>query len=85
MSPCDKENQRTGGQSDPEAMSRVLARNKIDKAHVSYRLSLSRTQDSPTCPIRNAKCAAIAAAGLFFVRVRFATNSGKRSVHLDIV
>jgi hypothetical protein len=36
MSPCDKENQRTGGQSDPEAMPRVLARNKIDKAHVNY-------------------------------------------------
>jgi hypothetical protein len=35
MSPCDKENQRTGGQSDPEAMPRILARNKIDKAHVS--------------------------------------------------
>jgi len=37
--PCDNENQHTGGQSDPEAMSRVLARNKIDKAHFSYRLS----------------------------------------------
>jgi hypothetical protein len=36
MSPCDKENQRTGSQSDPEAMPRVLARNKFDKAHVSY-------------------------------------------------
>ncbi len=57
MSPRGKENRRTGGQSQPEAMPRILTRNKIDKAHLSGSFSLSRTQDIPTGPIRNATCA----------------------------
>src|SRR5215468_4994089 len=66
MSPRDKENRRTGGQSQPEAMPRVLPRNKIDKAHVSGWLSLSRTRCSPSGPIRNARCAAHRGGRSFF-------------------
>ena len=85
MSRASKEYQRTGGQSQTEAMPRVLTRNKIDKAHVSDRLSLSRTRDSPTGPIRNAKCAAHRGGQSFFVRVRFGDEFRERSVHLDIM
>ena len=66
MSPHGKEHRRTGGQSQNEAMPRVLPRNKIDKAHVSDWLSLSRTRDIPSGPIRNAKCAAHRGGQSFF-------------------
>src|SRR5437764_10501733 len=61
-----KERRRTGGQSHEEAMPCVLPRYKIDDAHVSDWLSLSRTRDIPTCPIHNAKCAAHRGAQSFF-------------------
>jgi hypothetical protein len=54
MSSHGKEHRRTGGQSQAEAMPGVLPRNKIDKAHVSGWLSLLRTRDIPSGPIRNA-------------------------------
>ena len=71
MPPRGKENRRTGGQSQDEAMTRVLPRNKIDKAHVSDCLSLSRSRCSPSGPIRNAKCVAHRGGRSFFRARKF--------------
>ena len=66
-------------------MPRIQARNNIDKAHLAT-VFLNREADvAPPAPFVMRSASHIAAASLFFVRVRFGDEFRKRSVHLHVM
>ena len=95
-----KENDGSGGAAQNDSMPCVVTSNQIDQArHTSTNdnwhcrnqqhlisLSFNREADvAPAAPFVMQSALHIAAASLFFVRVRFCDEFRERSVHLDIM